>query len=329
LTGGKLFGRDSVTKLTQFAAAMAFASITSLAYAQDYPNGPIRIVNGFPPGSTADISSRVVGAKMSSILGQPIVIENRVGAGSSIAGAQVARAPKDGYTLFFSSVANVFNAAMNASLNFDFYKDFAPIALLTSTPTVLVVTPQLGVRNVNELVAYAMKNPGKLSFGGVGSSTHLSLELFNTSAGTKIIHIAYPGSPQIVTDMLANRIQGYFSPASTVSGQIADGKLVALGVTEAKRSRFFPELPTMIEAGVPDCVSVLWFGLAAPIGTPQHIIDKLAKAANEAIKSEDVVKSLNAQTVATIGSSPDEFAHHIETERRRWTAVVESAGLRK
>jgi tripartite-type tricarboxylate transporter receptor subunit TctC len=318
-------------KLAAIAAAAAFACTAGVACAQDYPNAPIHLISGFPAGSTADISARVVGAKMGQILGQQIVIENKLGAGSSIAGALAARSPKDGYTLFVGSAANVINAAMNPNLNFDFYKDFAPVALITSTPTVLAVTPELGVKNVKELIALAKEKPGSLSFGssGVGSSTHLALELFNHLAGVKITHIPYSGSPQVITDMLANRIQGYFSPASTVAGHVAAGKLVALAVTDAKRSVFFPELPTMIEAGVPDCESVLWFGIEAPAGTPQPIIDSLNRAANEAVKADDVIKSFQGQTIAVHGGTPEDFARHLEAERKRWTAVVEAAGLRK
>ncbi|MEI8153718.1 MAG: tripartite tricarboxylate transporter substrate-binding protein, partial [Hyphomicrobiales bacterium] len=280
-----------MNKLAAVVTAIALVGPAGLAQAQDYPNAPIHLISGFPPGSTADISARVISAKMSAILGQQVVVENKVGAGSSLAAAYAARAPKDGYTLFVGSAANVINAAMTSNLSFDFFKDFEPVTLITSTPTVLAVTPELGVKNVKELIAYAKANPGKLSFGssGVGSSTHLALELFNSLAGVKVTHIPYSGSPQVVTDMLANRIQGYFSPASSVSGHIAAGKLVALAVTDAKRSVFFPELPTMIEAGVPDCESVLWFGIEVPAGTPQPIIDKLSKAANEAVKSDDVI----------------------------------------
>jgi tripartite-type tricarboxylate transporter receptor subunit TctC len=299
--------------------------------AQDYPNAPIRLITGFPPGSTADISARVVSAKMGQILGQQFVVENRVGAGSSLAAAQVARAPKDGYTLFIGSAANVINAAMSSNLNFDFYKDFEPITLITSTPTVLAVTPELGVKSVKELIALAKAKPGALSFGssGVGSSTHLALELFNSLAHVKVTHIPYSGSPQVITDMLANRLQGYFSPASTVMGHVQAGKLIGLAVTDAKRSPIIPELPTMIESGVADFESVLWFGIEAPAGTPQPIIDKLARAANEAVKSDEVVNSLKAQTVAVHGGAPADFARHLAAEQKRWTKVVETAGLRK
>ena len=259
------------------------------------------------------------------------MVENRPGAASSLAAAAVARAPADGYTLFIGSSANLINAAMRSDLSFDFIKDFAPIALMTSTPTVLVVTPELGVKSVKELISLAHARPETISFGssGVASSTHLALEMFNSLAGVKMTHVPYTGSPQVVTDLLAGRIHGYFSPASTVMGHVQAGKLVALAVTDAMRSPIVPELPTMIEAGVPNFESVLWFGLVAPAGTPQPVIDKLARAVNEALASEDVSRSLQAQSVARIGGTSEQFRRHIESENRRWTAVVQAAGLRK
>jgi tripartite-type tricarboxylate transporter receptor subunit TctC len=323
------------TTLNRFAFVTAAAIAATLAgppaQAQDYPTAPIHLISGFSAGTTADITARVIGAKMGAILGQQFVVENRPGAASSIAGTQVARAAKDGYTLYVASAANMINAAMSSNLQFDIMKDFAPIVLLTSTPTVLVVNPQLGIKSVKELVALAKAKPDGLSFGssGVGSSTHLALELFNAQAHVKITHIPYKGSPEVVTDLLAGRIQGYFSPASTVMGHVRAGKLVALATTDAKRGTIIPDLPTMIEAGVPDCVSVLWFGLAAPAGTPQPIIDKLSRAANEALKAEDVVKSLRAQTVEVHGGTPADFRQHMESEHKRWAAVVAGAGLRK
>ena len=317
--------------MTRLAFAALLACLSAAAQAQTYPSQPIRIISGFPAGTTADISARVVGAKIGEILKGQVVVENRPGAASSIAAAAVARADKDGYTLYIGSAANVINAAQNPNLTFDFIKDFVPITLLTSTPTVLAVTPELGVKNVKELIAAAKAKPDGISFGssGVASSTHLALELFNSLAGVKIQHVPYTGSPQVVTDMLANRIQGYFSPASTVMGHVAAGRLVALGTTDAKRTTILPDLPTMIEAGVPDCISVLWFGLVAPSGTPQAVIDRLSKAANEALKSEDVAKSLQGSSIARLGGSPEDFRRHIAEENTRWTKVVANAGLRK
>ena len=312
------------------AAALALAAAVP-ARAQDYPTAPVHIVSGFPAGTTADISARVVGAKIGQILGQQFVVENRPGAASSLAAAAVARAPKDGYTLYIGSAANLTNAAMNPTLPFDFIKDFTPITLLTSTPTVLVVHPELGVKSVKDLVALANAKPDSISFGssGVASSTHLALELFKSLGHVKIMHVPYTGSPQVITDLLAGRINGYFSPASSVMEHVRAGKLVALAVTDAERSPIIPDLPTMIEAGIPDFESVLWFGLVAPAGTPQPIIDKLSRAANEALKSDEVGKALQAQSVARIGGTPEEFRRHIDNENKRWTAVVTGAGLRK
>jgi tripartite-type tricarboxylate transporter receptor subunit TctC len=313
------------------AAVLAAGIVSAPAQAQTYPTQPIRIISGFPAGTTADLSARIVGAKIGEILKAQVVVENRPGAASSIAAAQAARADKDGYTLYIGSAANVINAAQNPNLTFDFMKDFTPITLLTSTPTVLAVTPQLGVKNVKELIAAAKAKPDSISFGssGVASSTHLALELFKGLTGAKIQHVPYTGSPQVVTDMLAGRIQGYFAPASTVMGHVNAGKLIALGTTDPARTTILPNLPTMIEAGVPGCVSVLWFGLVAPTGTPQPVLDRLSKAANEALKSEDVVKSLQSASIARHGGSPADFARHIAEENKRWTKVIADAGLKK
>jgi tripartite-type tricarboxylate transporter receptor subunit TctC len=315
-------------KLAQIAFAIALAAIAAPAQAQD---GTVRVISGFSAGTTADITARVIGAKMAEILKSQVVVENRTGAASSLAAAAVARGPKDGSMLFIGSVANLVNGVMNPNLTFDFVKDFEPIVLLTSTPTVLVVTPESGVKSVKDLIALAKSKPDGISFGssGVASSTHLALELFKSLAGVKIQHVPYTGSPQVVTDLLAGRIQGYFSPASTVMGHVRAGKLVALGVTEPKRSAIIPDLPTMIESGVPDCVSVLWFGLVAPTGTPKAVIDRLAKAGNEALNAPDVAKSLQNSTIARLGGSPEDFRKHIEAENRRWTKVIADAGLVK
>jgi tripartite-type tricarboxylate transporter receptor subunit TctC len=268
---------------------------------------------------------------MGQIPGQQFVIEDRTGAASSIAAAMVARAPKDGYALYVANAANMINAAMSSNLSFDILKDFAPIALLTSTPTVLVVSPRLGVKSVSELIALAKAKPDAISFGssGVASSTHLALELLKSLAAVKITHVPYAGSPQVVTDLLAGRIDGYFSPASSVMEHVRAGTLVALAVTDTRRSVSMPELPTMIEAGIPDFESVLWFGLVAPAETPSAIIDKLARAANDALKSDEAATALRAQTIAVIGGTPRDFGRYMESELKRWNAVVAGAGLRK
>jgi tripartite-type tricarboxylate transporter receptor subunit TctC len=315
-------------------AAVAWAALFTTVPARaadDYPKMPVRIVCGFSAGSTADVTARVVGAKIGDILGQRFVVENQTGAASSIAGANVAHASKDGYTLYVGSAANLINAAMKSDLKFDFVKDFTPIALLSSTPTVLVVNPALGVKNVKELIAFAKAKPDTVLFGssGVGSSTHLALELFKSLAQVKITHVPYSGSPQVVTDLLAGRLNGFFAPASTVMGHVKAGKLLALAVTDAKRSAGFPDLPTMIEAGVPHFESSLWFGIVAPAGTPQPIVDKLSRAANEALKSDAVMKAFKVQNIAAIGGTPAEFRAYIAAENKRWSTLVKNAGLKK
>jgi tripartite-type tricarboxylate transporter receptor subunit TctC len=311
------------------AVAVALAAVP--AQAQDYPKQPVTLVVGFTPGTTADITARIVGNEMGERLGQRFVVENRVGAASSIAAAGVVRGPKDGYTLFIGSVANIVNAAMRSDLAFDFGKDFVPITLMTSTPVVLVTGTQVGAKSLKELIQMAKDKPDTLLFGssGVGSSTHLALELFKTTAKVKITHVPYSGSPGVVTDLLANRIHAYFSPASSSMEHVKVGKLVALGVTGSKRSTLFPELPTIDEAGLPGFQAALWFGLMAPTGTPQPVIDTLSRAANEALKTEKVKAALRTQFTETIGGTPEEFRRVIEAERARWTPVVVASGLKK
>ena len=203
--------------------------------------------------------------------------------------------------------------------------------LAASTPNILVVAPSLGIKTVSDLVSYAKSHPGKLSFAsaGFGSAAHLSLELLKMATKADIVHVPYPGSPQVITDMLAGRVDGFFAPGLAVRGYIESGRLLALAVAEPKRSIFFPDVPTLDEAGVHGADAVLWFGYVAPKGTPQTVIDKLSEAANEAMRSDDVTKNLRLQTVEPHQGSPDDFARYIEQERERWTGVVEKAGLRK
>jgi tripartite-type tricarboxylate transporter receptor subunit TctC len=287
----------------------------SAALADDYPARPVRVMVGFSAGTGADITARVIGQRMGQILGQQMVVENKVGAGSSFAAEAVARAPKDGYTLLIASIANPINAIVSSNLSFDFPKDFAPIVRLTTTPNILVVHPLLNVKTVKELIELAKTKPDQLSFGssGVATGTHLSGELFKVLTGVKMVHVPYGGSPQAVTDLLAGRIQVLFSPAST----------------EAKRAAVAPDLPTMVEAGLPGFETGLWFGLMAPAGTPPDIIDKLNRAGNDALKNNEVEKALAPQGLDLIGGSAGDFARFLDTEMKRWATVAEAAGLKK
>jgi tripartite-type tricarboxylate transporter receptor subunit TctC len=324
-----------MTRLCRAVFALLLASAGALApdtaQSQAYPTSAVTIVFGFPAGSTGDIATRALANEMSAKLGQPFIVENKPGAASSTAAAAAARAPKDGYTLFVSSIANVINAAVKSDLPFDFAKDFEPIALITSTPVVLVTGTEVGAKSVRELLQLAKGKSEPLLFGssGVGSSTHLALELFKTSGKVNITHVPYTGSPGVVTDLLANRIHAYFAPASSVMEHVRVGKLVALAVTDAKRSVFLPTLPTVAEDGIPGFEAALWFGLMAPAGTPRPIVDALSRAANEALQSDKIKEALHKQYIATLGGTPEDFRRVIAEETARWTAVVSATGLKR
>jgi tripartite-type tricarboxylate transporter receptor subunit TctC len=301
------------------------------ARADDFPVRPIRVIVGFGAGSGADITARVVGARMSEILGQQIVVENKTGAGSSLAADYVAHASKDGYTILMATISQPINAAVTPHLNFDFVRDFTPIALVSTIPNLLVVNPSLGVKSVKELIALAKAKPDSLSFGssGVATGTHLSAELFKVMADVKMVHVPYGGSAQALTDLLANRIQLLFTPASTVVQHVHEGKLIALAATEAKRAAIAPDVPTMGEAGLPGFDTGLWFGLLAPAGTPRAAVDKISAAVNEALKAEAVVNALRPQGIDLLGGTPDQFARYIASEMKRWDTVAQAAGLKK
>ena len=313
-------------------ALLAAAALAPVAQAQsDYPNKPIRLVVGFIPGSSADITARVLGNRMGQILGQTVLVENKAGAGSSLAAEQVARSPKDGYTLFIASSANITNEAIHPNLPFNIAKDFAPVALINTAAVILVVHPSLGVNSLKELIELAKKKQDELSYAstGVGTAPHLSGELLNMRAGLKLVHVPYQGSPQAATDLLAGRVQIMFSPASAVISQVEAGQLKVLASSTSQRAGILPNVPTMAEAGMPDFVTSIWFGLMAPEGTPREIVDKLARAVSEAAKSPEVVAAWRPQGIDPLGGGPDEFGKHIAAEMTRWSEVAGAAGLKK
>lgn len=302
------------------------------ALAQDsYPTRPVRIVVGFGPGSAADLTARVLARQLSQTMGQQFFVENKPGGGSTVAAEQVARGPKDGYTLFMGTVANVINAALQGDPAFNFATDFAPITQLTSSPNILVVHPSTGVGNVKDLIAFLKANPGKVFYGssGVGTSPHLSGELFNMMAGTKMVHVPYSGSAQAVTDLIAGRTQVMFSPASTVLQYVASGQLIALASSALERASAAPDLPTVAESGLPGFDTSVWFGLVAPTGTSSEVIAKLSHAIGEALDNDDVMKSLHTVGLDIKGGSPERFGAFIATETKKWDDVVVAAGLRK
>ena len=320
--------------MTQLALRIAAALLATLlaapASAQDYPNRPVRIVIGFGPGSVADTAARVIGNRMSQTLGQQVVVENRAGAGSNLGAEHVARAPKDGYTLFMATIANTINPAL-APLPFDFAKDLAPIVLVASSPQLLLAHPSLGVGTVGELIALAKSRPEPINYAhsGVGTLSNLSGLLLNGMAGIKLVGVPYPGSAQGVNDVLAGRVPVMFSSFATVQSHIAAGKLRALAATQLKRLPLLPDVPTMEEAGLPGYDAVVWMGLLAPAGTPRAIVDRLSQAANEALKTAEVLTPLRAAGFDPVGGSPDDFGRYIASELKKWSDVATAAGLRK
>ncbi len=314
------------------ALALLAACISS-AGAEEFPARPIRLIIGFPPGSAADIPARIVGETMSKTLGQPIVVESKLGAGSSVAAEYVARSPADGYTLFLGASSNVTDAALNSgNLHFDFAKDFAPITTIADLPLILAVHPSLKVSNVKDLIALAKSKPGELSYGSVGYGTvaHLATELFAQRTGIKLIHVPYQGSPPALTDLMAGRVVMMLTVASTIMPQVRAGRLIGLASSSAKRPSVAPDLPTIAEAaGLPDYDITVWWGLMAPTGTPRAIIDKLAAAANDALKSEAVIARLKAQGFDPMGGTPEDFAQLIAHDSSNWKAAVQAAGMKK
>jgi len=312
---------------------LALGAVAAVAqeHAGDFPSQPMRLIIGFPPGSAADITARLIGAAMSDTLGQQVVVEARPGAGSRLAAEFVARAPPDGYTLFIGTSSNVTNASISPNLRFDFAKDFAPVTPLTVLPLILAVHPSLGVSSVEELVALARTKPGELTYASVGPGTtpHLSTELLSVRTGIKLVHVPYQGSPPAVTDLLAGRVSMMLGVASTIMPHVEAGRLMALAASSAKRAHVAPNVPTMAEAGLPDFEAGVWFGLVAPAGTPGAVIEKLSAAANGALGSEEVVAKLRAQGFEPLGGPPDEFARFIARETIKWAAAAEGAGLKK
>jgi tripartite-type tricarboxylate transporter receptor subunit TctC len=321
--------RIAVLGLTLVLAAFAAGSP---GRTDEFPSKPLRLMIGFPAGSAADITARLVGDSMSRTLGQQVVIEAKPGAGSSLAAEFVARSPADGYTLFIGTSSNVTNAVVGAAdLRFDFVKDFAPVTPLTGLPLILAVHPSLGVSSVKELIALAKSKPGELTYASVGPGTvpHLSTELFALRTGTKLVHVPYKGSPPAVNDLLGGRVSIMLGVASTIMPHVMAGKLKALASGAARRPHIAPDVPTIAEAAVPGFDNSIWFGLMAPTGTPRPVIDKLNAAAIKALKEDDIVAKLRTAGFEPLGSSPEAFAKLIASDMVKWGDAAKAAGLKK
>ena len=310
---------------------IAFALLASPAAAQTYPDKPIRILVGFAAGGPADITARLIGDRLSEAWGKPVIVENVTGAAGNLATDRVAKSAPDGYTLLAAASATIVtNPSLYQKLPFDPVKDLAPITQAVYTPNVLAVHPELPVRSVQELVAYARQNPGKLTFGsaGAGTSQHLAGELFKTMAGIDIQHVPYRGIAAVMPDLIAGRLTFAFGNISAVLPLVREGKLRALAVSSTRRYASVAELPTMIEAGFPGFDSTAWFGLMAPAGTPPDIIEKLHRESVRILALPDVRARFDALGIEVIGNTPAEFATVIQTETPHWAKVIKDAGIK-
>jgi tripartite-type tricarboxylate transporter receptor subunit TctC len=301
------------------------------ASAQDYPSRPITLIVPYAAGGGNDLMARAAAEKMSRTLGQQIVIENRGGAGGSIATRQIAKAAPDGYTLGLGGTGTLaINPTLYGNVGYDPRKDFAPVGLIATIALVVCVHPSLSARSIGDLIALAKREPGKLNYAsaGTGSGIHLGTEYFATIAGIKLTHIPYKGSGPALTNLVGGHVAVYFSSLPPALGLVKEGKVRALAVTSAKRSPIFPDLPTVAEAALPGYEAVLHYGIVAPAGTPRPIIDKLSAALRAAVMSDDLQARLADDGAEPLASTPEEYAADIDREESKWSTIVKASGAK-
>ncbi len=318
-------------KLGRWIAGIAIAlCCVPLATGQGYPNKTVRLIVPFTAGSATDILARTFGQKLSEMWGQSVLVENRPGAGGTIGAAVVAKSQPDGYTLLVNSAAQAYNASIYPTLSYDTSKDFAEIAPLAGQPNVLIVAPATGVKSVAELIALAKQKPGQLNFGsaGTGSGTHINAEKFKLAAGIDVVHIPYKGTPEALNDTLAGRVTFFFSPISAALPNVREGKLIALGVSTAKRSSALPNVPTIAEAALPGFDYNLWVGVFAPAGTPPDIVDKINKDIDRAAQAPDVKERLATLGAEPMPMTPAEFHKFVQAEIEDSAKVIKAAGIK-
>ncbi|MEO5699665.1 MAG: tripartite tricarboxylate transporter substrate binding protein, partial [Casimicrobiaceae bacterium] len=311
------------------AAALGATVVAPTASAQ-YPNKPIRVVVSFIAGSAPDVLARNVGERLSQRLGQPIVIENRGGAGGNIGAELAAKAAPDGYTLLLATSSHVVNPSLYSSVRYDPVRDFIPVALLIRMPSLLVVPPDSPARNVKELVALAKTKPGSLNYGsgGAGSLAHLAGAAFQRVADIEVVHVPYRGAPEIVTSLLSGQSQYAFPTFSTALPQVKAGKLRALGVTSGKRNPQLPDVPTMTEVMPTGFELEAWFGFWAPTGTPPDVVKRINTEVNAMLNDPEFRAKLASDGSEVIGGTPEAFAAYIKTEMVKWEKVVKDSGAR-
>lgn len=321
-------------RLAGAGRALSFAVLAGVcanAAAQEYPVKAIRFIAPNLPGGPTDILARLVGQKLAESFGQPVVIENRAGAGGNIGTEAAAKSPPDGYTLVTGNNATFgANVSLYKHLAFDPVKDFAPLVLVATQPNILVVHPSLPVTSVRQLIVLAKARPGELNYAGsgMGAVAHLAAELFKSMAGVNIVHIPYKSAAPALIDVIAGQNQLMFATSLSVQPHIKSQKLRALAVTTAKRSRLMPELPTIAEAGVPGFEAMTWHGVLTTGGTPPAIVNKLSAEINRILQLPDVRERLGSLGAEIIGGTPQEFAAHIKREIPKWAKVIKDAGVR-
>jgi tripartite-type tricarboxylate transporter receptor subunit TctC len=315
--------------LGRLLTGVALLLLPALASAQDFPNKPIRLIVPFPPGGPNDIIARVVGQRMSELIKQPVVIENRGGQGGVLGTDAVAKAAPDGYTIGIVSASSlVINPTME-KVPYDVARDFAPVTLVTTVPEMLVVASNVAAKDMGELVALARGQPGKLNFAsaGVGGLPHLAGELFKLTAGIDIVHVPYRGAAPAINDLLGQQVQMAFLDLPVILPHIKAGTLRPIALGAPKRAPTSPEVPTTAEVGMPDLLIENWYGMIAPGGTPANIVNFINRAANEAMSDPQVAQKLADQGLTVAGDTPEHFRDYIGTETQKWARVIKAAGL--
>ncbi|WP_373379147.1 Bug family tripartite tricarboxylate transporter substrate binding protein [Cupriavidus nantongensis] len=315
--------------LIALAAACA-AGASNSAFAQPWPARPLRMVVPFPPGSSPDLIARILTEKLAAALGQPVVVENRPGAGGNIGTGMVARAAPDGYTLLFTINGPLVTApTLSRNLNYDPFRQLAPVTLVATSPNVLVVDARLPVHNLREFVALARSRPGELNYGspGNGSASHLAMEQLKATAGVDLQHVPYPGFPQITTAMVGGQVQAAFMVPAIAMPQVNAGKLRVLAVTTTGRTAVLPSVPTVAESGYPGFEAISWQAVLAPAGTPQAVIDRLYRELVAIIGSADVRDKMRAQYFVPAGTAPASLRQTMASEKARWDKVIRVAGV--
>ena len=328
-----------MAKFTQHGICQMFISLVVLSglflftsgksNAQTYPAKPVKIVVPSAPGGGTDIIGRLLAKAFTSAFGQSFYVENKPGVGNLIGIEAVAHSPSDGYTLLFVPSPLVLNPILYKKVNYDPIKDFAPISLAATAPNIFVIHPSVKANNLRDWIALGKKDASALNYAsaGVGTSPHMSMELFNYMAGIQALHVPYKGTSPAVTDLLGGQVNGMFSNALTVMPHIQSGKVRPLAVSGSKRLDILPDVPTVMEAGVPNYVSLQWYGLVAPAGTPQAIVQALHAEMVKALQSKEIKEKLAAEGAEAVGSSPLEFANLIKSDYQKWAGVAKRAGI--